>query len=131
MKKTLSVIILLFLIASNDSLLLAGIKPLPVGSNAVVSPTITAGGVTGNIFSCAGTASANPDIQQFTVSGSSLTANITATAPANFQVSLAAGSGYGSSVTLTQSGGRVNSAIVYVRSAASATGNISGTVTLA
>ena len=93
---------------------------------------ITTGTVTGIISACVGSASANPNIQQFTVSGNGLTSNITVTAPANFQVSLTAGSGYAGSVTLTQSGGAVNNIVVYVRSAASApAGNISGNVVLA
>ena len=98
--------------------------------NAVSPPTITAGTVTGRISSCAGTASASPNILQFTVSGSGLSANIIATAPTGFQVSLTAGSGYGSSVTCAQLGGIVSSTVVYVRSAASASGSISGNVTL-
>ncbi len=94
------------------------------------TPTITVGTATGDIFACAGSASATPDIQQFKVSGSGLTANITATAPTGFEVSLSAGSGYSSSVTLAQSGGIVSNISIYVRSAASASGNISGNVTL-
>jgi len=131
MKKILSVIVFLLLIISNKSLVQAGIEPIPAGNKTATSATITAGAVTGNIFSCAGVASANPDIQQLAVSGSGLTANITATAPANFQVSLAANSGYGSSVTLTESGGKVTGVVVYVRSAATASGHISGSVALA
>jgi len=89
---------------------------------------ITAGPVTGSISACEGTASASPNIQQFTVSTSGLTGNITATAPTGFELSLSAGSGYSGSVTLTQTGGTV----VYVRSAATApAGDISGDVTLA
>jgi gliding motility-associated-like protein len=94
-------------------------------------PTITLGTVTGSISGCAGMASVSPNIEQFIVSGSGLTGDIVATAPNNFEVSLAPGSGYGNSVTLTQSGGTVNSIVVYVRSAASASsGSISGNVVL-
>jgi gliding motility-associated-like protein len=93
--------------------------------------TITAGTATGSISACAGTASASPYIQQFTVSANGLTGNIAATASTGFEVSLAAGSGYGSSVSLSPSGGSVDGAIVYVRSAASApAGNRSGNVLL-
>jgi len=95
----------------------------------VSGPTITAGAVTGIISACAGNASASPNIIQFAVSGSGLYADIMATAPIGFEVSLATGSGYGSSITLVQTGGVVNTA-VYVRSAASASGSISGNVSL-
>jgi len=95
------------------------------------SPTITTGMAIGTISACVNTASASPQIQQFTVSGSGLTAGITATAPAGFELSLATGSGYGSSVTIPQTSGAVSSTVVYVRSAATAlTGSISGNVTL-
>jgi YVTN family beta-propeller protein len=94
-------------------------------------PYINAGVSTGTITACAGSASISPNILQFPVSGSALTANITVTAPTNFEVSLAPGSGYGSNVTLIQSGGVVNPATVYVRSASSApTGTITGNVML-
>jgi len=95
------------------------------------TPTITATTASGAISACAGSASASPQIQQFTVSGSGLTGNITATAPTNFEISLAAGSGYSNSLTLNQTGGAVNSTVVYVRSAATAsTGSIFGNITL-
>ena len=95
-----------------------------------VTPAITVGTASGNIAACQGSASASPNIEQFTVSGSRLTNNITVTAPVNFEVSLTAGSNYGNSVTILQSGGIANNTTVYVRSAASATGHISGNVTL-
>jgi len=86
------------------------------------APTITASTVTGNITACLGTASASPNIEQFTVSGSGLTANITAivTTPLNFQISLNATSGFGSSLILPQTNGTVSNTIIYVRSAATA-----------
>jgi len=93
-------------------------------------PTIIAGPVTGAISACVGTASASPDIQQFTVSGTDLTAGIKATAPADFQVSLSANTGYGSSVLLNQSGGKVTNVVVYVRSAATATTSVTDNVVL-
>jgi gliding motility-associated-like protein len=96
-----------------------------------VPPTITATTPSGTISACAGTASFNPQIEQFTISGSNLTGNITATAPIGFEVSLSAGSGYGNSVTVIQTAGAVSNMVVYVRSAATAaSGNISGNVTL-
>ena len=101
------------------------VNPIPV-----IPPSITAGLVSGSISACAGTPSASPDIQQFTVSGSNLTANIIATAPNGFGVSLSAAGGYGNSVTINQSGGSVSSRMIYVRSAAGATGNISGDIIL-
>ena len=93
-------------------------------------PAIAGGPVTGAITACTGIPSASPNIQQFAVSGTDLTAGVTATAPAGFEVSLSAGSGYGNSVILNQAGGLVTNAVVYVRSAASATGNIGGSVVL-
>jgi gliding motility-associated-like protein len=105
--------------------------PVKFTITVTVVPIIKAGLVTGNISACTGSASASPDVQQFTVSGAKLTGNITATAPPGFEVSVAEGSGYGSSVTLIQSSGMVNSTIIYVRSAATAsTGNIAGNVVL-
>ena len=94
-------------------------------------PTIMAGIATGTISACAGTASSSPNIQQFTVSGSNLTGDITAAAPTGFEVSLSPAGNYANNVTITQSGGAVNSTVVYVRSAASdLAGNISGNVTI-
>jgi YVTN family beta-propeller protein len=104
---------------------------ITVNPASAATATVTAGPVTGAITACAGTASASPQIQQFTVSGSNLTDNITATAPTNFEVSLSQAAGYGPSVTIPQTGGTVANAIVYVRSSASATtGNITGNVML-
>ena len=98
---------------------------------ATASPVIVTGAVTGSISACAGTASASPNIQQFTVLGSNLTGNITATAPTGFEVSLAPGSGYGESAVLTPAGESVSSTVIYVCSSATASnGNISGNVTL-
>jgi len=99
--------------------------------NPTPKPTITAGNVSGSISSCVGTASVSPNIQQFTVSGSLLTTDITATAPVGFELSLNETSDYSNSLTLTQTGGTINSTVVYVRSSASANaGNISGNVVL-
>ena len=91
---------------------------------------ITAGTVTGTITSCAGTASASPNIQQFTVSGSGLSANVTAAAPSGFEISLTAASGYASTVTLNQTGGVLSNVVVYVRSSAAAAGSLTGNVAL-
>lgn len=95
-----------------------------------VTPTITTGTVTGTISACQGSPSTSPNIQQFTVSGSGLTNDITATAPTGFEASLSASGVYGSAVIIPQLGGTVNNTVVYVRSAASATGSVSGNVVL-
>jgi gliding motility-associated-like protein len=98
------------------------------------APTITVTPPTGTITSCAGTPSADPNVQQFSVSGSNLTSNIVVTAPTGFEVSLSKGSGYGNSVNfnvLPSINGPNWSLTIYVRSAASApAGNISGNVVL-
>jgi len=89
------------------------------------------GEVTGAISACAGTASANPAIQQFTVSASGLSANVLVTAPTNFEVSLTADGTFSLNVSLTPTSGLISSQVVYVRSSAqAATGNISGDVAL-
>ena len=94
-------------------------------------PLITAGTASGIISACVGTASASPDVEQFSVAGSGLSANIAATAPIGFEVSLSPVNGYGNSVTLVQNSGAVNGTIIYVRSAAAdGAGNISGNVAL-
>lgn len=103
---------------------------ITVNPTSVLLPTISAGTATGNISACEGSPSASPDIAQFTVSGSNLTGNITAQAPANFEISLTSDGGYGNSVILNQVGGKIDNVIVYVRSAATATGSISGNVIL-
>jgi len=96
-----------------------------------LSPSITAGPVSGSISACLGSASAGVNIQQFTVSGSNLTGDITATAPAGFEISLTASGGYGGVVTIPQSAGIVSNVTVYVRSAAAdPSGSISGNVVL-
>jgi gliding motility-associated-like protein len=101
------------------------------GKIIIATPQITASITTGSITACQGTASADPDIQQFVVSGSSLTGNVIATAPANFEISLSRGSGYGSQLSIAAAGGILNSTTIYVRSASSALfGKIYGNVVL-
>ncbi|WP_439698405.1 gliding motility-associated C-terminal domain-containing protein [Mucilaginibacter sp. AW1-7] len=95
-----------------------------------VSPTITAGSVTGNIASCAGAPSASPNIEQFTVEGSGLIADIIATAPAGFEISAMALSGYGTTLRLPEVNGTVSKQVIYVRSATNALGSIAGDVKL-
>jgi hypothetical protein len=96
-----------------------------------LTPAITTGAVTGMIVACAGTASASPNLQQFTVSGSNLAGDIVATAPGGFEISTLAGSGYGNTLTLTQTAGTVAATVIFVRSAASASaGSISGNVSI-
>lgn len=94
------------------------------------NPQITASAATGIIFGCAGSPSSSPDLQQFIFSGSGLTGEVTATAPAGFEISLSENSGYGSSLVIPESAGLIDNTTVYVRSAASATANISGSVVL-
>jgi Leucine rich repeat/Leucine Rich Repeat len=98
--------------------------------NAAAPPTITTGSVTGTITACAGTASVSPAVQRFLVSGANLTTDIVATAPTGFEISINFRNGYGASVTLPQSNGSVATRRLYVRSAAAATGTVSGNVSL-
>ncbi|WP_344757823.1 beta-propeller fold lactonase family protein [Mucilaginibacter dorajii] len=105
----------------------------PVSFTITVTPVksvITTGSISGNITACLGSASSSPNIQQFSVSGSALAADITAAAPAGFEISLAPAAGYANSVLITQSAGVISNKTVYVRSAATATGSISGNVVL-
>lgn len=107
--------------------------PVNVPVNGTVTSAmqnITTSFVRGSIYACSGSASESPQIQQFSVSGELLTDDIKATAPNGFEVSLSPDQDYGSSVIIPQSGGMVNNVSVYVRSAASASGNISGDVAL-
>ena len=97
---------------------------------AALSPGISTGLVNGTIIACAGTASVSPNIQKFTVSGNTLTGNITAKAPAGFEISLSENGGFGNSLSIPESGGIVNNSVIYVRSSASASGNISGNIIL-
>ncbi|WP_296685155.1 hypothetical protein, partial [Flavobacterium sp.] len=76
---------------------------------------------------CLGSASA---VQSFSVSGTSLTANVVVTAPTGFEVSLTNGSGYGSSVTISPTAGTLSSTPVYVRMIVSATGSLSGNISV-
>jgi gliding motility-associated-like protein len=94
-------------------------------------PTITTSAATGIISACLGSASVDPNIEQFTVSGNNLTGDITAEAPKNFDISLSPGYGYGGSLTFPQTNGKVPATTVYVRSGASdLAGDISGDVAL-
>jgi len=96
-----------------------------------LSPSINPGPISGTISACLGSASASPNIQQFTVSGSNLTNDITATAPAGFEVSLSQGSDFGTTLTIPESAGTVANMTVYARSAATdPIGTISGNVVL-
>jgi gliding motility-associated-like protein len=115
--------------------LTGGIGCSPVTFKITVNPTpgpeiIKTTAFAGSIAACAGTPSSRPNIQQFTVDGSILSNDIIATAPAGFEVSLNPMSGFGKSVTLAQTNGTVTAKVVYVRSSASATGNITGNIVL-
>lgn len=87
---------------------------------APTAPVITNTVVTGSNSACLGSASASPNVEQFTVSASNLSANVVATAPVNFEVSLSANGGYSQNVSLTPVLGKINNIPVYVRLAASA-----------
>jgi gliding motility-associated-like protein len=100
------------------------------GTTSAPAPTIVISATTGLIVACAGTPSVSPNVQRFTVSGTLLTDDITAIAPAGFEVALSPAGIFGNSVTLTQSGGSVNSAPIYVRSSGAISGNITGNVLL-
>ena len=70
--------------------------------------------------------------QMFTVSGSSLGSNISVAPPASYyEISLTSGSGFQTSaITLTQSAGRVNPTIIYIRlKSGLAAGDYTGTIT--
>ena len=114
----------------------SGCTGTPITFTIRVNPTpatITAGLPSGVMTACAGTASASPNIQQFTVSGNTLTTDITATAPpgGEFEVSLSAAGGYANSVNLRQTNGTLSNTVVYVRSSSTAAaGGISGNVAL-
>ena len=95
------------------------------------APTIIAGPVTGSISACVGTAVCKPGYPAIYRNRKRFNGRDKGNGTgADFQVSLSANSGYGSSVLLNQSGGKVANVVVYVRSAATATGSISGNVVL-
>jgi len=94
------------------------------------TPAVTAGPVTGEIAACAGSASASPELQQFSVTGNNLTGPIQLTAPAGFQISLSPAGVFTNDLSILPAGGKVVSTTVYVRSAASSTGNIAGRVVI-
>ncbi|QKJ29496.1 beta-propeller fold lactonase family protein [Mucilaginibacter mali] len=91
-------------------------------------PYVIASVAGGTITACEGNASANPKLQQFTVSGTLLTGNINLTAPASFEISRDANSGFSNAISLSPTGETVTSTTIFVRSAASAKGLISGQV---
>ena len=97
-------------------------------SVSVSSPSVVITPSTLSSFTtCSGTASST---QTFTVSGTNLTNNVVVTAPTGYEVSLNNASGFGSTATITASG-TLNATNVYVRMAATATGNPTGNITIA
>jgi len=117
----------------NITLSSPAVTDVTVPVSGTVTPAmqnITTGTLRGSITACMGEPSASPKLQQFTVSGELLIDDITATAPAGFEVSLAADDGYGLNVVIRQTGGTVTNRTIYVRSAASASGSITGDVAL-
>jgi len=108
---------------------LTAILPLLLCSLAVkAQPGYGSGKARGNIIACAGTASASPNIQQFTVFGDNLTSPMEITAPEYFQLSLAPLTGYQNGVTIVPVNGNIpDGTTIYVRSTSDApVGNISG-----
>ena len=101
----------------------------PISFTIIIEPTvppqtITATAPTGTISACAGTPSADPNIEQFNASGTNLTGDITVTAPTGFEVSRDIDGTYSSNLTITPALGSVGSSLVYVRSAATAPAGI-------
>jgi len=104
---------------SNNSLLLT--------TASTPTPTLTTNGTLASFSTTTGTVSA---VQSFTVTGSGLTENVAVAAPAGFEVSSDAVT-YGATASLTQSGGSVTAAPVYVRiSASAAAGSVGGNVSV-
>lgn len=123
------------LVAAFIAFFLCFISPAFALSNQITPSSgpviVTASVASGTISVCVGSASSNPNIEDFNVLGNNLTAAIIATAPAGFEVSLTSGGGYGNSVMLNQSSGKVANTTIFVRSAAGdAAGRISGDVVL-
>jgi gliding motility-associated-like protein len=101
---------------------------LPCKAQQVGGANYGNSGATGYITSCAGVASASPNIEQFTVAGNELTSNMIVSAPAYFEVSLSATSGFQDAVVITPSAnGTINNTVIYVRSGITApAGNLTG-----
>ncbi len=76
---------------------------------------------------CTGTAL---NYNSFQVSGQSLTNDLEVTAPSGFEVSTSINSGYTSSLSFTPSSNAVSAQTIYVRIASSATGSVSGDITI-
>lgn len=93
----------------------------------IVSPTIFLNGILPNFGNVC--TNAQSVVYSYAVSGINLTSNINITAPADFQISLSAGSGFGSSLNLSQTGGIVNSTLIYVRFIPGTTGALSQVIT--
>lgn len=92
---------------------------------------LNAGQATGNIAACAGTPSADPDLQQFDVSGNNLLADMNLKAPAGFELSLNRATGYTDSLVIKPVNGNTPATTVYARSSMTApAGDISGDVIL-
>ncbi len=102
---------------------------VPVSTVTTPVPTIVVGTANGNISACTGTPSASPNIMKFTVSAVNLTSILSAAAPAGFEISLSPDDGYKSNIDITNSD-KLDNTTIYVRSLASALGNIAGSVSL-
>src|SRR5476651_233591 len=107
------------------------------GANNVTEPvngTVTAavaaivvGPVSGTITGCAGSPSVS--MQQFTVSAVSLGGVLTATAPTGIEISLSPTSGFASSIQVSNLA-TVPNTIIYVRAALTASGRVSGNISI-
>ena len=98
-----------------------------VSITCYITPTLVIAG-TLNAFTASSGIVSTP--QSFTIQGVLLTDNIVVTPPTGFEVSLASGTGYAASLNLTPVSGKVSETTVYVRMSASATGSLSGNITL-
>lgn len=95
-----------------------------------VPPTIISSRATGAITACTDVTSQNGG-QQFSVKAIKLISPVVATAPLGFEISTSAEDGFGSTLTLNPINGQIDSAIIYVRSSATASaGKIYGNVSL-
>lgn len=107
--------------ATTVSVFVSGNATMPAG------PVVTAT----NIPSTFTTTVGQPSLSQaMAVSGSNLVGDITVMAPTQFEVSLSSGSGYTNALQINQSGGTVNTKIIYVRYNPSAAGAHNGNITV-
>jgi hypothetical protein len=107
--------------ATTQSVSVSGNATMPAG------PVVTATNIPSTFTATVGTPSLS---QAMAVSGSNLSGDISVLAPSQFEVSLTSGSGYTNALQILQSGGTVNSKIVYVRYNPSAAGAHNGNISV-